>query len=334
MGGGREVVARIREFTTPASPDDEARVRNVNAAILRDELEALGVKSAVVSDVVRHWDAFRRDEEWPSLLAALVATVERQRGAIDDPLPIWPDLDDLRESGRFFYFYLFAICHEGTRVFLEAEGTPESVIDLTFSVLERHCATHERKWGTIGVEAGWWMLPILRGELVQVGSLQFHNVTLGVGTLSIASWYSEQEAEQLGPGFRRGDRSIGLHIPRGVNFSPTSLERTFDEAREVLGKIWPVQQRRVATCQSWLLDSRLTTMLPARSNIVQFQRRFTLLPVWYEDDEDILDFVFARPTTPLNELPAGTTLERAIVELLRRGEHWRAGAGWLDFDGR
>jgi hypothetical protein len=327
------LVAQMRDFAAPPSPSVVARVRDFGAERLASTLRSLDLSGDVVSEVVRQWDEFRRDDSWASLLAAVVAMVERQRGIIDEPLPIWPDLDDLGESGRFFYFYLFALCQAGARTFLEAEGTPDHIIDLTFSALPRHCATHERKWGTVGVEAGWWMLLILRGELLQVGSLQFHNITLGVGTLSIASWYSDEEANQRGAGFRRGDPSLGLHIPRNIDFTLVALDRTFDEARTVLARVWPASQRRLATCQSWLLDDRLTTYLPATSNIIEFQRRFNLLSLWHDDDEDVLDFVFERPGMSLDDLPQTTSLERGVVDLLRGGGHWRAGAGWMDFDG-
>ncbi|MFY9782507.1 MAG: acyltransferase domain-containing protein [Acidimicrobiales bacterium] len=333
METAQDVVARMGEFLPAATDEFEARVRDFDVESLSRVLRELRLSSDDASEVAHHWDEFRRHEEWTSLLAALLGMVEVQRGAIDEPLPIWPDLDGAGPSGRLLYIYLFALGYEGTRTFHEKEATPQNVIDRTFEVLARHCATHQRKWGTLGVDAGWWMLPILRGELLQVGSLQFHRVTLGVGSLSPYSWYEDEEAEKLGPGFRRGDPSIGLHIPRGSDIAPTTLDQTFGEARDVLGHLWPVAQRRLVTCQSWLLDSRLITLLPSVSNVVHFQRRFTLLPRWYDDDDDVLDFVFERPATPINELPQSTTLERAIVATLQRGEHWRAGAGWMDFDG-
>jgi hypothetical protein len=57
-----------------------------------------------------------------------------------------------------------------------------------------------------------------------------------------------------------------------------------------------------------------------------------MLPVWHEDDEDVIEFVFRRPNVALEDLPRTTTLERAVVEVLRTGAHWRNKTGWFDFD--
>jgi hypothetical protein len=67
--------------------------------------------------------------------------------------------------------------------------------------------------------------------------------------------------------------------------------------------------------------------LPEDSNIVRFQRRFELEP--YEEpegldaDEEALRFVFRTLTTPLDQLPRNTTLQRAIGDHLKAGGHWR-----------
>jgi hypothetical protein len=178
------------------------------------------------------------------------------------------------------------------------------------------------------------MLPILRGEILQIGVLKFHRLTLGVGSLSPSPWLSDDEAAARGPGFRRGDPLIGLHIPQGADLSPAALDLTFTDARRVLGNLWPVKERRIATCQSWMMDERLRRFLDEETNLVSFQRRFNVMPLWRDDDDDVLDFVFRRPGVALADLPQTTRLERAIVEVLQRGEHWHSPIGWLDFDGQ
>jgi hypothetical protein len=200
-------------------------------------------------------------------------------------------------------------------------------------VMPRHVSIHERKWGSVGFDAGWWLLPILRGEMVQIGSLQFHRVNLGLGNLSPEPWYSPSESSDLGAGFRRGDPSVGLHVPYAAALSPHDLDVTFARAREVLGVMWPVEQRRLATCQTWLLDAQLVDFLDPASNIMQFQRRFTLLDGWYDNDVETLLFIFQRPGAGLDVLPRDTSLQRGVLELLERGGHWRARPGWFDFDG-
>ncbi len=327
-----DVIAAMRRSLVGATGPHLARVRDTTVQELGERLRDLGIHRDHVDEIVRHWDAFRGDPQWSELLASTLATVAVTRGDCDAPLPIWPDFPADDRPGRYFFFYLFALDAPAARDHLAGVGFPRGVIDRSFEVLARHCATHLRKWGVIGVDAGWWMVPVLRGELVQVGSLQYHRVHLGVGSLSPSPWYSAQESAELGVGFRLGDPSIGLHIPQQTDLTPLALDQSIAEARGLLGTVWPVDQRRLATCQTWMLDDRLVDYLAPTSNIVAFQSRFTMLARWQEDDEDVLEFVFRRPNADLDDLPQTTSLERAVVRVLREGHHWRNRTGWFDFD--
>jgi hypothetical protein len=330
---GEDTMSEMRGFLASPSYDAVERVRQLTVTVIEDTLGRVHVPNAVVHEALAQWPAFRDDDELVHLLASLVEWVDRTRDNVDAPIPIWDDLDDVGTSGRFFYFYLFAICYESTLELLRASRCPDDVIESTMTVMPRHVGIHERKWGSVGFDPGWWLLPILRGEMVQVGSLQFHRVNLGIGNLSPAPWYSASEALDRGDGFRRGDPSVGIHIPYGAALAPHDLDATFTRAREVLGSMWPIEQRRLATCQSWLLDAQLGDFLDPASNIIQFQRRFTLLDGWYDNDHETLLFIFQRPGVARSELPRDTSLQRGVLDLLERGGHWRARPGWLDFDG-
>jgi hypothetical protein len=126
---------------------------------------------------------------------------------------------------------------------------------------------------------------------------------------------------------------MGIHIPQGADLSPAAVDRTLREARAVIARVWPGATRRLATCRSWMMEDRLAGALAPDSNLVLFLERFTLVPGWVNGDEDVVDFVFRLPHTPLEELPQNTTLERFVVALLRSGEHFHVRTGWFDFDG-
>jgi hypothetical protein len=328
----RDTISSMRSFWPLPSSTAVERVRDFTESELSRTLRQTGLTPDKIQEIVNHWRDVQESSQWSSLLAAGYTMVSIDRGNIDAPVPIWSDLYDGGVEGRLFYFYLFALCFDEAVAYLRHQNTPERIIDSTMNILARHSATYERKWGNLGVEAGWWMLIVLRGELLQIGSLQFHLVSLGVGTLS-PEWYDETVAQHLGPGFRQGDSSIGLHIPQDADLSPEALDRTFDEARAILGQLWPVEHRRLATCRSWIMDDRLVSCLRADSNLVSFQQRFELVPGWVEDDEDVLDFVFRLPTTVFVDLPQRTSLERAVIAVLEGGEHWHTRSGWFDFDG-
>jgi hypothetical protein len=326
-------ISTMREQLDVPASEMRERVCAFSPSDLEDALSALHLVTDDFTEVVAQWEITQRDEEWVTLLAAVLTTIERQRGHVDEPIGIWSDLDDAGPSGRFFYVYLFALAYEGTLKYLAENGVPRDVIDSTFSVVATQAATHRRKWGSAGTEAGWFTIPILRGELLQIGSLHFHQVNLGVGTLSPSPWYDEVDAQVLGVGFRHGEPSIGLHIPRGTDLSPDAIDSTMARARDVLGVMWPTRQRRLATCGSWMLDQQLREFLPSTSNLMLFQDRFAMVPTSSIGDEEALDFVYERPGVPLEQLPQQTSLQRAIVSVLARGEHWRNQAGWFVFDG-
>jgi len=322
----------MREFLATPSKIAREHVCDLEATTIERTLREVRVPDAVLTMVLAQWEEFRADDEWASLLASLVEWVDETRGDIDAHIPIWDDLDDAGANGRFLYFYLFALCYDAACEFLREGGCPTDVVESTMTVMPRHVLVHERKKGSVGFEPGWWLLPILRGEMVHIGSLQFHRVNLGVGNLSPEPWYSEVECRALGVGFRRGDPSVGLHIPYRTTLAPRDLDVTFARAREVLGALWPVEQRRLATCQSWLLDAQLGEFLNPASNILQFQRRFNLLDGWYDNDDETLGFIFQRPSMTIADLPRETSLQRGVLDLLERGGHWRARPGWFDFD--
>jgi len=316
------------------APSDEAvaRVRDVDTAAMTSLLGELFLSGQVVDELRQHWDSTRASPRWSALLAALVTRVERDRGDIDAPIAIWRDLDEYGASGRLLYYYLFALQVRDLREYHRAHDVPRDVSDATVRALGRHGETHYIKHATTGVDAGWWMLPILRGEILQVESLKFHLVHLEVGTLAPRPWLDAASVEAYGEGFRPGDLSLGVHIPARIDLSPATLDSTFERARDVLSVVWPCPTRRLATCQSWMLDERLVAALGEESNIVRFQRRFHLIEPYEDDVETVAYFVFGRDDAEVGELRATTRAQRAVLEVLSAGERWHSRTGWIDFD--
>ena len=308
-----------------ATPDV---LRRVDATMLAGALVDLGLSDDDAREAVSHWGDVVASEEWTGLLAGMLAMVERQRGQIDEPIAIWDDLDDAGPRGRLFYVYLVALASDGTRAFLRRAGFSEDVVRDSLATFARHLALHRRKHASLGVDAGWWMVPLLRGELVSVGSLQYHRVTLGAGSLAPRPWYEGDDVERLGVGFAPGDPSIGLHIPDGADLSGEAVANSLKRARDLFERTWPVAQRRLVTCQSWMLDDRLGDWI-GEGNLVAFQRLFTLVDAWHDDDEDVREFVF-RP----RESSRVTALQGAVTRLLESGGHWRNRTGWIAWDVR
>ena len=68
-------------------------------------------------------------------------------------------------------------------------------------------------------------------------------------------------------------------------------------------------------------------MLPHDSNIVRFQRRFTLTDEGEDGNADVLRFVFHTLDPDLDKLEPTTTLERALLQRMHEGAQWRVPTG-------
>jgi len=318
-------------FCPLASTEEIDRLARVSAHEIEETLAFLGVTTEDRLEVRDHWSEFQASPDWMHRLASVLAMQNEQRGNPDAPSPIWDDMN-VTTNGRLFYFYVVALDTAAALENFRRHNVPEHIITDSLSALRRHAAINRRVRGEAGVNAGWWLLLTLRGDLLHIGSLQYQLVHIGRGTFSPEPWYSAEEAASLGRGFQYDDESFGLHMPDGTDLSPQSIDRSLDEAREVLGALWPAQHRRLVTTQTWMLDDRLPSYLDASSNIVQFQRRFELVPHFHDDDFNVREFVFRDTETPLEQLAASSSVQRAVLEVLRTGGHWRDRAGWADFD--
>ncbi len=236
---------------------------------------------------------------------------------------------------RMFPAHLFMAALPHTRAWHSARGIPDEISWASLADLGRHMALHRRIYGATGIDAFWWITLCLRAEIYDLGRLQYHGFNLGASDES-PPWYPPDEAARLGPGFRDGDACLGIHIPESGPLTPEACGQSLGMAKGFFEEYFPLtrldQDRRIATCWSWLLDDQLTEWLPPESNILSFQRRFELVPGWIENDEEIFSFVFRRPGAleAVGSLPQRSALERAAVAHVRAGGHWRVRTGWLD----
>jgi hypothetical protein len=139
-----------------------------------------------------------------------------------------------------------------------------------------------------------WIDVVWSGRLAELGRLQFET---------------------------RGDDLLAVHIPESGPLTPAACDASFARAREVFPGYETV------SCHSWLLDPALAEVLPAGSNIVRFQRRFTLTDEGRDGNADVLRFVFHTLDPDLDRLEPATTLERALLARMREGEQWRVPTG-------
>ncbi|MED7930592.1 acyltransferase domain-containing protein [Nonomuraea sp. LP-02] len=219
-------------------------------------------------------------------------------------LPPGPALP--RERGpawRHLYVYAYLALCDVVMKYHRDHGIDESVSWATLADLGRNLAVDRRMRGE-----GWpvmqsWLTLHARGAIYELGRLQHH----------------------------RGGATVDLHIPETGPLAPEAVEASLDEARAFFPRHFPDERYTEFACGSWLLDPQLREYLPEDSNIIRFQRRFELEPYQEPEGQDadveVLRFVFRTLTTPLDQLPRHTVLQRAIVDHLKAGRHWRIHRG-------
>ncbi|MCF3963309.1 acyltransferase domain-containing protein [Streptomyces fuscigenes] len=266
------------------------------------------------------------DEAVAAVASGVGAGLPRESSA-PPPLPAehdWPD-----DVVRGFPVYVYLAVTPVVRAYHRQRGVPDSVQRRTLGDLGRQLAVHRRRHGTGGLAAPGWLMLHFRGELYQIGRLQFERARLG-GRSSAA-------VRAAGLPAAEGQRCLSLHIPdfRGP-LAPDAVDRSLAAAAGFFARHFPEDGARIATCHSWLLDPQLAAYLPPTANIIRFQDRFRPArpgeppEAGGQGDRDAIGFVFGDPALPPGDLPRRTTLERAIADHLRAGRHWTTGHGWLE----
>jgi hypothetical protein len=303
-------------------------------------LRRTGCSAAVVSDAVATLFSPESDPARAWLLERCHRRIVATMGDAAAPRGTWPQLPRrLGVAGECFYLHVFLATLAATRAWHAAHGVPDDVSWATLADLGRHTELHHIETGRSGIDEPWWMTLHLRAVLFEIGRLQYAPYRLGEGPEQPRPWLSRADALARGEGFAPGDDALAVHIPAGSPLEPARCEESLRLARCFFDSRFPVSARRVATCCSWLLDDQLAGMLPAGSNIVAFGRSFELVEGWGDADANVVRFVFQVRAAAaggeldprvLERLPGRTTLERAIVNHLRSGGHFRWRTGWRD----
>jgi hypothetical protein len=309
---------RLRMLATAPSADVPL-LREADSAWLRSRLGIAPEDAAALLELQPGSDT---DPAWTWLL-------QRSTGALlaglgePEPSPPWPDLPAaLGARGRLFAAWVYLAALPAALRWHQERGVPEEVSWATFADLGLHLGIHRRMHGAVGLDAPWWLQPHFRGALFRLGRLQFGRARAPFGPTP---------PPEAGAALEPGRLAVDVHIPEGGPLDPAACDASFAAAARFFPERFPEDRAHVLTCTSWLLDEQLAEHLPAESNIVRFQRRFTLLPgAVGEGDRDIVFFVFRREDADPADLPRRTRLERAVADRLAAGGHWHVRRGWCE----
>lgn len=174
-------------------------------------------------------------------------------------------------------------------------GITETVYADTMKCFTRFLGECRQKNGRMFFDRGWWTYRQVSMGLFRIGALEYE--------------FREQGE----------DRTVAVHIPSDADLSPEAVEDSFREAAVFFRTCYPDFGYDRYTCESWLMSPVLKQLLPEKSNIVAFQKRFTIRSVDKEEKEYI-EWLFQVPMdTAYDRLPERTTLQRKVKELLLAG---------------
>ena len=127
----------------------------------------------------------------------------------------------------------------------------------------------------------------------------------------------------------QGDPVLGVHIPAAGPLVHGQCVESYGRALGFFRRHFPEHRFRAFHCYSWLLDRQLADYLPADSNIVRFQREWHLLPAPRASDSQTIERVFGPDVEDPSREPLPTSLQRAVVEHMTAGKHWRTAGGLI-----
>ncbi len=205
-----------------------------------------------------------------------------------------------------------------------AQGISEEIFwetfsDLRFKALE--CQEIHQVWGTF---VAFWYPIFYSCDIVKLGRLEFENTRFPL----------DMPFEAGGVCVKKGDPVKSIHIPSsGEPFHREarliSYRKAYDFFREEL-QGGPL----VCICHSWLLYPGYRPLLPKNSNILSFQKDFSIVRETKEEKFDDGWRVFgADCEKPFAELPENTSLQKAFKRHFLSGGSAGEGIGVLIFDG-
>ncbi|WP_163505042.1 acyltransferase domain-containing protein [Fodinicola acaciae] len=268
-----------------------------------------------------------RDDDLADILAARPAAAEllwlheRCHAQLVDGIDGGPGMlpwqalpESYGATGRFFYVWVFLSAVPEIRRWHAEKGVTEDESREILADVGRQIAVHRRIFGgTSGLHTHRWLTLHFRGLIFSFGRLQFERQR---------SWIAVPDE------FEVGDRVLSVHIPESGPMTPAACDASFAAAKAFYERVFPEEKYAHAVCLSWLMDTQLADALPAESNIVRFQRRFTGTGHRRDGDDAVLEFIFRYQGKDLDSLPQDTALQRAIVSHLRAGNHWYAVTAW------
>ena len=162
-----------------------------------------------------------------------------------------------------------------------------------------------RGYNGVRISQMLWAIYFIRVRIIEIGRLQYQ--------------YSITDDNK---------QVIKIHIPRGNKLDISSVNKSIDDSKKEIEKIFKISNWQYV-CNSWILSNQIHELVDKDTNIYKFQVLFDV-----KDGEvcinDILNFVYEMEKCDnYSLLPENTKLQKKIKEQLLNGKEFYLGIGIL-----
>lgn len=270
-----------------------------------NELEARGVENNIIADsltTVDHLFTYSEEE------AGRPAFTEQFFGMYGNAIYI-----NYLKIGRL-RFEIFENSNRPARIFENKKGERkvimcDCVLHKSGNILGSYgCEDEEGSYEAVFTETGTHYI----GYAVNENSGLAENIP------------SHLDKNEWKPIYSPGDNGLKVHIPYGDRLTKEACEDSYTRARDIFEKCYPEIHFDGFHLFCWMLSPELRDILPPHSNIIEFQKKYTVFPA-KDNAVDAIMYVFAIkeedvPSVCIQNLPEGSTLQKGIKKKLLEGK--------------
>lgn len=256
------------------------------------ELQELYDRIGLPPEIVSKLNGIQKETDVTQLEDCLGRLMEMQTA--------WEAYQELSERlgedpGQFKMLYCQLECARRAYDRYEQRQIPAEIYRETMKCFTRFLEECKKKHGQMFFDRGWWTFRQISLNIFRIGALEYQ------------------------PDRYEGKPVISIHIPSDADFNAAAVDVSLKQAVSFFQTYFGETDYENYICSSWLLSPALTPLLSEGSRILSFQRRFEVKEVKPEGKEYVEWLYQAPADTPAENLPAVTSLQKKVKELVLRG---------------
>lgn len=222
---------------------------------------------------------------------------------------------------RYTVHLLFYICLSShTRELYAQKNIAYDVFNNSMSDLKWKLFECKRIYGIWGSFVAWWFNRFFDLTRFAIGRLQFE-------TEEFDRTYTKN-----GYSINPGDIILNIHIPSSGPLKHEDCIAAYKKAAKFYKDIF-VGRPIIFKCCSWLLYPLQKEFLPETSNILKFMSDFDIIEQNIDTEGSFMWRIFdTMDTSNLDKLPSDTSLRRAYLDWLKKGNKGGSGLGIIMYN--